>query len=114
MKLAILLAVLVVCGRCDDGGSTRIQRSALGSSGFSIPKAILSLALDVGRCRSAFSSDCSSNTVYSPLSIASTLTMLLMGNLSEKEKIKNPERKMNKQSQSLQVKWWIHIGRNEW
>merc|ERR1712136_689872 len=79
MKLAILLAVLVVCGRCDDGGSTRIQRSALGSSGFSIPKAILSLALDVGRCRSAFSSDCSSNTVYSPLSIASTLTMLLMG-----------------------------------
>jgi len=80
MKLAILLAVLVVYSRCDDGErSDRIARQTIASPGFSIPKAILALALDVGRCRSASPSECATNTVYSPLSIASTLTMLLMG-----------------------------------
>jgi len=80
MKLAILLVVLVACVHCDGNvGSTRIERQAIGSSGFSVPNAILSLALDMGRCRTSSVSDCASNTVYSPLSIASTLTMLLMG-----------------------------------
>ena len=37
------------------------------------------LALDMGRCPGN-SEDCLTNTVFSPLSIASTLTMLLMGN----------------------------------
>jgi len=96
MKLAILLAVLVVYSRCDDGErSDRIARQTIASPGFSIPKAILALALDVGRCRSASPSECATNTVYSPLSIASTLTMLLMGNF---------EYRFFDKSQSLQVK----------
>lgn len=48
-------------------------------NGFSIPTAMLSLALDMGRCKSNAENDCATNTVFSPLSIASTLTMLLMG-----------------------------------
>ena len=47
--------------------------------GFSIPTAMLSLALDMGRCKGNPENDCATNTVFSPLSIASTLTMLLMG-----------------------------------
>ncbi len=48
-------------------------------NGFSIPTAMLSLALDMGRCKGNSENDCATNTVFSPLSIASTLTMLLMG-----------------------------------
>lgn len=51
------------------------------NNGFSIPTAMLSLALDMGRCNA--DNDCASNTVFSPLSIASALTMLLMGELQE-------------------------------
>ena len=47
--------------------------------GFSIPTAMLSLALDMGRCKGNAENDCATNTVFSPLSIASTLTMVLMG-----------------------------------
>lgn len=46
---------------------------------FSIPKAMLSFALEMTRCKSESDSDCSSNMVFSPLSIISTLTMVLMG-----------------------------------
>ncbi|XP_057373553.1 leukocyte elastase inhibitor-like [Daphnia carinata] len=49
------------------------------NNGFSIPTAMLSLALDMGRCKGNAENDCATNTVFSPLSIASTLTMLLMG-----------------------------------
>lgn len=89
LVVCVLVAVLLPYGRCDDFNQHRdelahpsvvapkIKRQA--QSGFSIPNAILSLALDMGRCRSTSANDCSSNTVYSPLSIASTLTMLLMG-----------------------------------
>lgn len=49
------------------------------NNGFSIPTAMLSLALDMGRCKDNAENDCASNTVFSPLSIASALTMLLMG-----------------------------------
>ena len=48
---------------------------------FSIPKAMLSLTLDMGRCKSGIDTDCATNTVFSPFSISSTLTMLLMGQL---------------------------------
>ncbi len=57
--------------------SQQIQQQ---NSGFSIPTAMLSLALDMGRCKGSAENDCATNTVFSPLSIASTLTMLLMGN----------------------------------
>ena len=65
-------------GQPQQYGSGQKQNGGDGGS-FSIPRAILSLALDISRCKSQSSSDCSSNTVYSPLSISSTLTMLLMG-----------------------------------
>lgn len=60
--------------------SQQIQQQNHHSNGFSIPTAMLSLALDMGRCKGNAENDCATNTVFSPLSIASTLTMLLMGN----------------------------------
>jgi hypothetical protein len=59
--------------------SQQIQQQNHHNNGFSIPTAMLSLALDMGRCKGNAENDCATNTVFSPLSIASTLTMLLMG-----------------------------------
>lgn len=59
--------------------SQQILQQNNHNNGFSIPTAMLSLALDMGRCKGNAENDCTTNTVFSPLSIASTLTMLLMG-----------------------------------
>lgn len=63
-------------------GNSLTSQPAVHSNRFSIPSAMLSLALDMGRCKDIAENDCATNTVFSPLSIASTLTMLLMGRFS--------------------------------
>ena len=60
----------------DDNQRVRRQSS---DQDFSVADAILELALDIGRCKSPAAAACSSNSVFSPLSIVSTLTMILMG-----------------------------------
>lgn len=61
------------------GGTTNnVNRD---TEGFSIPRAMLSFALDMTRCSQPGNpeADCNSNMIFSPLSIMSTLSMVLMG-----------------------------------
>jgi len=99
--LVAVVYVAAVCGQdillggWKSGGAAKQQSAASAASASNRPEPVkrtdsgddylasspmLSLALNLDRCKSSSSRDCSTgNSVFSPLSIASTLTMLLTG-----------------------------------
>ena len=99
--LVAVVYVAAVCGQdillggWKSGGAAKQQSAASAASASNRPEPgkrtdsgddylasspMLSLALNLDRCKSSSSRDCSTgNSVFSPLSIASTLTMLLTG-----------------------------------